>query len=190
MLIINIWAINDTCVDQIGSLPLGSHWLKLAAVVEVILSLSLSLSFSLSYTHTLSYFMGIPISLSHTRLISISLSLTHTQTKHTHSFLHRSVDGPKTKNSLWRSFRYFGAWDWLRTNERSLRKTPPTPKKMLCSKHMDNKSYAIQFLLVPRKTKCVGKSGISNLAQVYQSCKEAKTKSSLKIAKKQSKVVL
>ena len=33
---------------------------------------------------------------------------------------------------------------------------------------MDNKSYSIQFLLVPGKTKCVGKSGISNLAQVCQ----------------------
>jgi hypothetical protein len=73
----------------------------------------------------------------------------------------------------------------LRTNE--LTKAPKNAtyaEKMLCSKHMDNKTYAIQFLLVPRKTKCVGKNRISNLAQVYQSCKEEKTKSSFKKSQK------
>ncbi len=106
------------------------------------------------------------------------------------SFLHRWWDGMGPQN-VGRSFRR----SRRRPSESRLREliedeckfetqpptltplpSPPPPRKKLCSKHMDNKSYFIQFLLVSSKTEWVGKQGISNLTQVFQICCEEEEK--------------
>ncbi len=75
------------------------------------------------------------------------------------------VNGPR------RGFRWFGLFSnryMCMWKDCSL-EAPPKSTYAKSSKHMDNKSYFTQFLLVPCKTKWVGNRGMAKLAQVFGS---------------------